>query len=138
MWLRAAVVILSLGTFALLIPSLMGKTLPGLASPAQEGMMAFALLVLLFACYVYYQQKVIFRISGKLDEEKAERTRLESEVQSFHQMTLLDPLTGLYNRHFLEQHLSAELARCERHGYPLNLLKIDLDRKSTRLNSSHT
>ena len=45
MWLRAAVVILSLGTFALLIPSLMGKTLPGLASPAQEGMMAFALLV---------------------------------------------------------------------------------------------
>jgi diguanylate cyclase (GGDEF)-like protein len=125
-WLSVVIIVLSLCTLALLIPSILGETWLGFGSPAQEGMVAFALLILLFACYVYYQQRVIFRISGKLSEEKAERTRLQSEVQSFHQMTLLDPLTGLYNRNFLEQHLGAELARCERHGYPLNLLKIDL------------
>jgi diguanylate cyclase (GGDEF)-like protein len=126
LWLRATIILLALATAALFGPAIMGQTLPGFASAVQQAMLAFALLVLLFACYVYYQQKVIFRISGKLDEEKAERSRLESEVQTFHQMTLLDPLTGLYNRHFLEQHLTAELARCERHGYPLNLLRIDL------------
>lgn len=126
LWLLMAVVILFLGSLALMIPSIIGYTWPWFAFPAQQGMMAVVLLLLLFACYVYYQQRMIVRISGKLVEEKAERTRLESEVLSFHQMTLLDPLTGLYNRHFLEQHLGAELARCERHGYPLNLLRIDL------------
>ncbi len=126
-WLSAAIAILSSAILILLASSIFGHTWSWFSSPAQEGMLAFALLILLFACYVYYQQKIIVRISGRLDEEKAERTRLESEVQTFHQMTLLDPLTGLYNRYFLEQHLTAELARCQRHGYPLNLLKIDLN-----------
>ena len=126
LWLRLAIALLAISTIALLGSMAIGYTLPWFISPAQTGMMASAQVILLFACYVYYQQIVISRISGKLTEEKAERTRLESEVLSFHQMTLLDPLTGLYNRHFLEQHLTAELARCERHGYPLNLLKMDL------------
>ena len=40
---------------------------------------------------------------------------------------MLDSLTGLYNRQFLEQHLTTELARSQRHGYPVNLLMLDLN-----------
>ena len=40
---------------------------------------------------------------------------------------MLDPLTGLYNRQFLEQHLATELARSRRHGYPMNVLMVDLN-----------
>lgn len=40
---------------------------------------------------------------------------------------MLDPLTSLYNRQFLEQHLTTELARSQRHGYPVNLLMLDLN-----------
>lgn len=38
-----------------------------------------------------------------------------------------DPLTGLYNRRYLDTTLERELARCEREGQPLSLMLIDID-----------
>jgi diguanylate cyclase (GGDEF)-like protein len=38
-----------------------------------------------------------------------------------------DPLTGLYNRRYLDSTLARELARCTREGQPLSLMLIDLD-----------
>ena len=38
-----------------------------------------------------------------------------------------DPLTGLYNRRYLQTTLERELARCEREGKPLSLMIIDID-----------
>ena len=38
-----------------------------------------------------------------------------------------DPLTGLYNRRYLDTTLTRELARCERDGQALSLMLIDLD-----------
>jgi diguanylate cyclase len=38
-----------------------------------------------------------------------------------------DPLTGLYNRRYLDSTLERELARCKREGQPLSLVLIDLD-----------
>jgi diguanylate cyclase (GGDEF)-like protein len=38
-----------------------------------------------------------------------------------------DPLTGLYNRRYLDTTLVRELARCERAGQPLSLMMIDID-----------
>jgi len=40
---------------------------------------------------------------------------------------LTDPLTGLYNRRYLEQRLVAEVARARRHAQPLSCLFIDVD-----------
>lgn len=116
----------ALAVLALSLPLLWGEPYPFFYSPLQQAMLALSGLVLLFASYVLYQQKVIKGIRGQLTEEIVERARLQTEMESFQQLTLLDPLTGLYNRHFLEQHLAAEVARCERHGYPLNVLKLDL------------
>jgi len=39
----------------------------------------------------------------------------------------LDPLTGLYNRRYLDSSLERELARCAREGQQLSLMLIDLD-----------
>ena len=47
-----------------------------------------------------------------------ERLRIQS---------IRDPLTGLFNRRYLEESLTRELARCERRGLPLSLMMIDLD-----------
>lgn len=47
-----------------------------------------------------------------------ERLRLQS---------IRDPLTGLFNRRYLEESLARELARCERRALPLSLLMLDLD-----------
>lgn len=38
-----------------------------------------------------------------------------------------DPLTGLYNRRYLDSTLERELARCKRDGDPLALILIDID-----------
>lgn len=38
-----------------------------------------------------------------------------------------DPLTGLYNRRFLEESLSREIERCRRRAQPLTLVMADLD-----------
>jgi diguanylate cyclase (GGDEF)-like protein len=41
--------------------------------------------------------------------------------------SLTDPLTGLYNRRYLEQRLAGEVARAQRHRQPLSFLFVDAD-----------
>ncbi len=122
----AGTLALGLAVLVLSLPKVWGENYSLFISPLQQGILAFLALILLSASYVWYQQKILEQVRGKLHEEVAERTRLQSEMESFQQLTMMDPLTGLYNRHFIEQHLAAEVARCERHGYQLNVMKLDL------------
>lgn len=50
--------------------------------------------------------------------ELQERLRIQS---------IREPLTGLFNRRYLEESLARELARCQRRGLPLALMMLDLD-----------
>lgn len=50
--------------------------------------------------------------------------------------SIRDPLTGLYNRRYLEESLTRELARCERVNKPLSVLMVDLDHFK-RFNDTH-
>lgn len=52
------------------------------------------------------------------------------------EQALRDPLTGLYNRRYLEETVGRELARAHRDGAPLSLLMIDLDHFK-KLNDEH-
>jgi len=47
--------------------------------------------------------------------------------ETLRQQSVRDPLTGLYNRRFLEEALDREIARLERKTLPLSLLMIDVD-----------
>lgn len=53
-----------------------------------------------------------------------ENKRLFAEVQ---RLAMTDPLTGLYNRHKLNESLEAEVERGLRYGRPLSLIMIDMD-----------
>jgi diguanylate cyclase (GGDEF)-like protein len=50
--------------------------------------------------------------------------RLQDDLR--HQ-SIRDPLTGLYNRRYLEESLAREVARCARRDMPLAVLMFDLD-----------
>jgi diguanylate cyclase (GGDEF)-like protein/PAS domain S-box-containing protein len=50
--------------------------------------------------------------------------RLREALKS---QSIRDPLTGLYNRRFMEEWLERELRRTERLGQPLSVLALDLD-----------
>jgi len=52
------------------------------------------------------------------------------------EQALRDPLTGLYNRRYLEETFGRELARAARERTPLSLVMIDLD-NFKRLNDEH-
>src|SRR3546814_375259 len=47
--------------------------------------------------------------------------------ESLRLQSIRDPLTGLFNRRYLEESATRELARCERRGLPLSLLMLDID-----------
>jgi diguanylate cyclase (GGDEF)-like protein len=43
------------------------------------------------------------------------------------QQSIRDPLTGLFNRRYLEESLAREIARCQRRALPLAVMMLDLD-----------
>ncbi len=47
--------------------------------------------------------------------------------ESLHAQTIRDPLTGLYNRRFLEEALAREVARCSRAEKPMAVAMCDID-----------
>ncbi len=56
----------------------------------------------------------------RLEENRMLQARLSEQAHR-------DPLTGLYNRRYLDATLQRELARCQREGLPLSLVLVDLD-----------
>ena len=54
--------------------------------------------------------------------------RLESAQGKLRRMVITDPLTGCHNRRFFDEIIGRELQRHDRHGIPLSLLFIDIDR----------
>lgn len=48
-------------------------------------------------------------------------------VETMRRTSLIDPLTGVNNRRFLEQRIDEELDRCQRNREPLSCLFLDID-----------
>jgi diguanylate cyclase (GGDEF)-like protein len=53
-----------------------------------------------------------------------------------HQLSMRDPLTGLFNRRYLEETMGRELPRARRKGESIGLILLDLDHFK-RLNDTH-
>lgn len=56
-----------------------------------------------------------------------DRTSLKRQTVELRQISITDPLTGLLNRRYLEERLSEEINRSQRHGYPTSFMMIDVD-----------
>jgi diguanylate cyclase (GGDEF)-like protein len=85
-------------------------------------------LVLIFNIYTVYQQWLIKRLRTQTAKHLEILSRLRIRAEEFHQLATRDPLTGLSNRRLGEERLAAEVARSERHGHPLSVLLLDLNR----------
>jgi len=60
------------------------------------------------------------RLEAQMDEIQILQSSLRDQV-------IRDPLTGLYNRRYLNETLDRELARALRESYPVSLVMIDID-----------
>ncbi len=87
-------------------------------------MNASLLLLLAFMSTVAVTGLVLNAVVGERGRAMASLTEA---LQGLREQAITDPLTGLYNRRFLQDYLPRELARARRRGAPVAMLMIDLD-----------
>ncbi|MCW5874452.1 MAG: diguanylate cyclase [Anaerolineales bacterium] len=67
-------------------------------------------------------QRVI--VERQLREQIAENEELQAQLR---EQSIRDPLTGVFNRRYLEESLRRELANAQRKNEPLSLVMLDID-----------
>jgi diguanylate cyclase (GGDEF)-like protein len=77
-------------------------------------------LIILFNVYVIEQRRTLRRA-----REVVTRQLLRAETAET--LSLIDPLTEVFNRRYLDRIISQEASRCDRRGSSLTFLMIDLD-----------
>jgi len=107
------------------------KRLPGWVVPLLAGAAIVIALVTLVAGHFLRMNRRLAQAENRLrDANEVLNGKLE-EITVLHQrlqeQAMRDPLTGLFNRRFLDETLAHELARAKRDGYPLSVAMIDVD-----------
>jgi diguanylate cyclase (GGDEF)-like protein len=107
-------------------------TVEGSGPFAQGSMNESLLLLLAFMSTVVTTGLVL---SAVVDDRRRAVEGMQHAMDVLQEQALRDPLTLLYNRRFLHDHLQRELVRAERESAPLAVIMIDLDHFK-RLNDS--
>ncbi len=79
-----------------------------------------------------WQKDILFTI-GDIIGLHLDNLRLYGEVK---RQSVVDPLTGTFNRHYFVRLLSAEMNRCKRTGRPISLVFVDVD-EFKRINDTY-
>jgi diguanylate cyclase (GGDEF)-like protein len=66
-------------------------------------------------------------IQQDLDQIDQQTRRLQESEAALRELSVRDPLTGLFNRRYLEETLERELRRAERKNLPLGVIMMDVD-----------
>ncbi|MGM0553475.1 MAG: diguanylate cyclase [Pseudomonadota bacterium] len=72
------------------------------------------------------EDEVCARI-GNLLANKRLLQEVQNQRQKLYDMAMIDPLTGLSNRHVLDDYVARLLAEANRHDHPVSLILLDLD-----------
>ena len=75
---------------------------------------------------VSLQTALLHEFHSRLGKLKEPRLLSDDEVSALRVNAITDPLTGLYNRRFLHDHLDREVSRAERSGGVVSVLMMDL------------
>lgn len=57
-----------------------------------------------------------------------ERSILYDQTEELRKLSITDPLTGIYNRRYLNRRLSEEITRYNRYKHPFSFMMLDLDK----------
>lgn len=127
LWISAVLItlLLTAGVVSFVLPSFFAPWAMPSAVSLDQVVGGLIALVALFDLYVVYEQRQINIIRRQVTEQ-------------LYQLSVLDPLTGLFNRRHIEQKLADEISRSERHGHPLTVILFDLnDFKQVNDNHGH-
>jgi diguanylate cyclase (GGDEF)-like protein len=129
LWALALLVILSLtATVASLSLSIISDpTKPFYAFHISQSVRSLVGMVLVFAVYTLYQQIEFLRTRGRLGEQIEVAAQQQMRAERILNLAMLDPLTGLHNRHYAQEQLAREVSRAARNKTSLTVLMLDLD-----------
>jgi diguanylate cyclase len=87
------------------------------------------LIITANASYVRNQQLRATREQLRLGEQALQRQLAEIQIlqAKLKEQAVRDPMTGLFNRRYLDTIVPHELARCARDGVPLCIMMMDID-----------
>jgi len=88
------------------------------------------------AIALFQQRRRLNFFRKNLIEQIDAATKHRVKAEQFYGLSILDPLTGLYNRRFGETRLQEEITKAEKSGEPLLLLALDFDRFK-EINDNH-
>ena len=127
-WNSILVIMLLMGAIvALSLPKILSDNDVGSQLQLEVAVRGLLGLVLIFNVYMLYQQHLLRQLRNHLSNQIEVATEQRVRAETFYELALLDPLTGLYNRRFGEEHLRTEIASVERRNDPLIVLLLDLD-----------
>lgn len=69
-------------------------------------------------------QQSLRRANKRLETKIAEIEQLQKQLR---EQAIRDPLTGLYNRRFMDETLTREIARAQREDLPISVMMLDID-----------
>jgi diguanylate cyclase (GGDEF)-like protein len=129
LWSTAAIILILLwvAVFSLSFPALWRPDETVFQERLSSAVRGLFGLVLLFTLFALYQQYLIKQLRNKLQAQIAVMGELHGRAETVERLSILDELTGLFNRRFAIEHLSHEIARCEREDVSLIVVLIDLD-----------
>lgn len=129
LWSYTALVLIllmvAIGSFA--FPALLSQSGESYSFSMAQAVRALAGLILLFIVYVVYQQVQISRIRREVTAQIFAVDKVEILAEEVYKVAVLDSVTGLYNRRYVEQRLLDEIARSLRHSCPLTVVLLDLN-----------
>jgi diguanylate cyclase (GGDEF)-like protein len=118
----SCILVLTAGVLALVLPNLVWKAQALKIESRYLPQLFFGLisLVILFNIYVFAQKRTLNSTRKALIRELVFSERLET-------LSLIDPLTQLFNRRAVEPMIAREVARPNRSGGSLTFILIDID-----------
>jgi diguanylate cyclase (GGDEF)-like protein len=130
LWSTAVMVtiLLTLGIASFAFPGLLAGESESYSFNLNLALRGLVGLVLVFNVYSVYQQLQIHRMQRDLTEQVFSLEKIEERTEEVYQLALLDPLTGLHNRRAGERRLEEEMSRAKRHGRPLTVLLLDVNK----------
>lgn len=107
------------------------RKLPDWAMAALIGGALLLVFITLIAAHFIRINRRLAMTDSRLRAANEALSQHLAEIQDLHHLlqeqAVRDPVTGLYNRRYLDETLEREVSRAKREGYPISLAMIDLD-----------
>jgi len=122
------IILLAVAIGALSLPNLLQNHESPVALYLNLALRGLLGMVLVLNVYGLYQQHLLRHLRDALETQIKVAGEEKARAEAYYELSILDPLTGLYNRRFSQERLEAEIARANRNSMPLAVILFDLDK----------